>query len=81
MYPEFALIYIALAIIIVLLVIAVVLLAILLKKGNQIDSGYMPQNNRNMDNTGVNGGVVFCKRCATEYSINTKKCPNCGTPR
>ncbi|MCM1115507.1 MAG: zinc ribbon domain-containing protein [Clostridium sp.] len=28
-----------------------------------------------------NVGVVFCTKCAKQYSANEKFCPNCGTPR
>lgn len=29
----------------------------------------------------TNGGVVFCTKCAHQYSANDKFCPNCGHSR
>lgn len=30
---------------------------------------------------GASGGVVFCKRCATQFDASQRFCPNCGAPR
>lgn len=27
------------------------------------------------------GGVVFCYKCGSQYSINENRCPHCGTQR
>lgn len=72
MYPEFVVIYVGL---VVVLIVSVVNLVFTLKLTKQ-----MKGNNLSNSLTRV-GGVVFCKKCATEFDSNSKVCPNCGTVR
>ncbi len=72
MYPEFVVIYVGL---IIVLIVVIVNLVLTLKLTKQMKS--------NNSGNGLNrvGGVVFCKKCATEFDANAKVCPNCGTVR
>ena len=86
MYPEFIAIYIGL---IVLIVLAVLILVQLRKISNQSNSNvdnYVAQNaysapTQYQVNTPVQGQVVFCRNCATQYDASSPYCPTCGTPR
>lgn len=72
MYPEFIIMYVGLAIVLIVSIVNLVFTIRLSKK--------MKINNA-MGNRSHVGGVVFCKKCATEFDSNTKVCPNCGTIR
>lgn len=86
MYPEFIAIYIGLAILSALMIVVLIFLLKLLKQSEvkQIPRPYVPAENQTAaaSQTGAApGGVVFCKRCATEFDASQKVCPRCGTPR
>lgn len=73
MYPEFVAIYVGLAIVLVITIVNLVFTIKVLKKlgGNGNTSVNMNQPT----------GVVFCKKCATEFDSRLRVCPNCGTTR
>lgn len=86
MYPEFIAIYIGLAVLAALMIVVLILLLKLLKQSDvkQMPRPYVPAENQiaAAPQTGAApGGVVFCKRCATEFDASQKVCPRCGTPR
>ena len=91
MYPEFIAIYVGL---IILIVLAVLILLKLRKLSDQSDNGasYNVQSMYDMSNTynvpnqyqsnmNMQGQVVFCRNCATQYDASSPYCPACGTPR
>lgn len=91
MYPEFIAIYVGL---IILIVLAVLILLKLRKLSDQSDNGvsYNAQStydmpnaynapNQYQSNMNMQGQVVFCRNCATQYDANSPYCPACGTPR
>lgn len=87
MYTEFIIIYVLLAIVAILLVGVLVLQILLLKKGGAYNPGTYRMN------SGINaggaapvqqqqeGGIAFCRRCATRFDAAARICPKCGTPR
>lgn len=86
MYPEFIAIYAGLVVLAALLVVVLLLLLKLLKQSDikQMSRPYTPAANQTADvqqSGAASGGVVFCKRCATEFDASQKVCPKCGTPR
>ncbi len=84
MYTEFIIIYVLLALLAVLLIGVLVLQILLLKKG----SGSNPAAYRGAVNVNngasaqpQEGGIAFCRRCATRFDAASRVCPKCGTPR
>lgn len=79
MYPEFIPIYIGLCVILLIALTVLVISIITLKKVNgrygSVSSKFNPSAGGSMENK------VFCRKCATQYSINEPFCPKCGTPR
>ena len=82
MYTEFLIIYIGLGILALLGAAILILLIKLLKKDQ---GGYIPQNNNYAPKVQTaatpTGNIVFCKKCAAEFSSSLRACPKCGTPR
>lgn len=72
MYPEFIIMYVGLAIV---LIVSIVNLVFMIRLSNKM------KTNNVMGKRSLGGGVVFCKKCATEFDSNTKVCPSCGTIR
>ena len=73
MYPEFIAIYIGLAVVLILLIVNLIFTIRLMNKF---------KGSRNVSlNMNQSMGVVFCKKCATEFDANLRVCPNCGTTR
>lgn len=91
MYPEFIAIYIGL---IILIALAVLIFLKLKKLSNKLDNGanYNAQSMYDMPNSyntpnlyhsnaNVQGQVVFCRSCATQFDASSPYCPACGAPR
>ena len=97
MYPEFIAIYVMLAIVIIMLGAALFVLLMLMKNSSGRGNSYsMPQQNTDLycgqqyqqpyqtsyqPQYQQAGGVVFCKRCATQFDASQPYCPQCGTGR
>lgn len=92
MYPEFIAIYIGLIILIVLVVLILVQLKKISNQSNGNVDNYVAQNpysaanaystpSQYQVNTPVQGQIVFCRNCATQYDASSPYCPTCGTPR
>lgn len=72
MYPEFVIIYVGLLIV---FVISIVNLVFTLKIAKRMSGSNLGAK------SSQTSGVAFCKKCATEFDVNLKVCPNCGTIR
>ncbi|MBR5278289.1 MAG: hypothetical protein IKU23_03385 [Clostridia bacterium] len=82
MYTEFIIIYVLLAILAVLLIGVLVLQIILLKKSSGSNSAtYRGAGNNIASAQTQEGGIAFCRRCATRFDATSRICPKCGTPR
>lgn len=73
MYPEFVAIYVGLVVLFLIVIVNLVLTIKVLKK-----LGRKANVSVNMNQS---TGVVFCKKCATEFDSRLRVCPNCGTMR
>lgn len=80
MYTEFLILYIGIAVSIVLSVVVIIMLGILLGRTNKTTNR---RNNKyaSMGNAGSAESMVFCRKCATQFSSTMNRCPNCNTPR
>ena len=84
MYTEFIVIFIGLGILFVMLAAIIVLLIILLRKSKQsVSVSRNRQRNlvQNFSSMAETGNVVFCKRCAAQFSASEHCCPKCGALR
>lgn len=72
MYLEFVIIYVGLFIVFMISIVNLVFTIKIAKRMSGSNLG---------TKTSQTGGVVFCKKCATEFDVNLKVCPNCGTIR
>lgn len=81
MYPEFVAIYVCLGILVILVVVIMVLIIMLLHKLNNIGSGKNSYYANQVGNVKNQMGVVFCKKCTTQFDATERFCPRCGTPR
>lgn len=79
MYPEFIPIYAGLAVVLLVVIAILVLLIITLKKVNGRYGGVSSKFNPSVGSLVEN--KVFCRKCATQYSISESFCPKCGTSR
>ena len=50
-----------------------------MKRNDSFDNNI--KNTTSPQKSAVNSGVVFCTKCAHQYSANDKFCPNCGHAR
>lgn len=92
MYIEFIVIYVLLVILIALAVVNLILI-LKNKNGNVAEKDSFSYTNMNTAKTNIsekknqapapiqNNSVVFCAKCAYQYSANEKFCPNCGQAR
>lgn len=85
MYPEYIAIYAGLG---VLAVIGIANLFLLTKINKAVSGSAQPKTGAPAANTiqptvadPVSGNIVFCKKCATQFSASEHFCPKCGTPR
>lgn len=77
---EFVLLVSAVAMLAIILVISIISLVKVLNMKNKIDVISVKVGNMEA-NSGSDVGVVFCKKCGSNYSVNDKKCPYCGEKR
>lgn len=95
MYPEFIAIYVGIIVLIVLAVLILLKLKKLSDQldndvtytaqgGYDMSNAYNAQNqyqNQYQTNANMQGQVVYCRNCATQYDASSPYCPACGTPR
>ena len=77
---EFILLVSAVALLAIIFVISIIVLVKVLNMKNKVDVISVKVGNMEA-NSGADIGVVFCKKCGSNYSVNDKKCPYCGEKR